>query len=104
MSSIGQVLPLVIAGVSTPAQWFGGKGKIFAWDTAVASVDIEVSPNGGVNWIKVQNVINDGVLMSQSAALAISATFSQPAILVKAVGNGSSSNLNVVLVGYDDGA
>ena len=110
VSGIGQVLPLISGGngpgtpVGSPVQWFGGKAKAFAWNSIADSATIEFSPDGGTTWIKVLVVANDGVLVSQSAPLASSATLSEPAGLVRAMGNSSSSsqNLNIVLIGYDD--
>jgi hypothetical protein len=114
MSAIGQQLTLLTnangAGfsppTSAPTQWFGGRAKVYAWAAIAMSVTLEVSPDGGTTWIKVQFVQNDGILLGAAANLAASATFSAPALLVRAVGNSTSGtqNLNVVIVGYDDAA
>jgi hypothetical protein len=114
MSAVGQQLTLLTnangAGfsppTSAPAQWFGGKAKVYAWAAIGTGVTLEVSPDGGTTWIRVQFVQNDGILLGETANLAASATFSAPALLVRAVGNSSSGsqNLNVLIVGYDDAA
>jgi hypothetical protein len=107
--SVGQILTLISGGngpgnpVGSPVQWFGGKAKAFAWNSISSSAIIEVSPDGGTTWIKVLTIANDGVLVSQSAPLAFSADFSEPAMLVRASGSSTSSsqNLNVVLIGTE---
>ena len=108
---IGQILQLLTNGngtgspggvpVGSAMQWFGGKAKVFAWNSIIDEVTIEVSPDGGTTWIKVGAVENDGVLVSQSLPLAFSGDFSEPAMLVRAVGGSSSNsrNLNVALIG-----
>ena len=109
MSGVGQILTLIAGGngpgvpVGSPAQWFGGKARAFAWNSISSSATIEFSPDGGTTWIKVLNIANDGVLVSQSSPLAFSETFSEPAGLLRAVGSSTSSSqdLNVILIGYD---
>jgi len=108
MSSIGQVLPLISGGngpglpTGSAVQWFGGKGKVFAWNSITDTATIQFSPDGGTTWIKVLAVSNDGVLVSQSLPLAFSADFDEPAGLIRVVGGNTSSsqNLNAVLIGF----
>src|ERR1700743_888426 len=101
MSSIGQGLPLITGGngpgipTGSPVQWFGGKGRVFAWNSISDTATIEFSPDGGTTWIKVLAVANDGVLVSQSAPLAFSATLSEPAGLIRVVGGSTSASQNL---------
>lgn len=109
MSSIGQILSLLTnasadssSSAAGSGQWFGGKGYVFAWADQGMNLSVEVSPDNGVTWfLTPESPPNPGNHLRF--------VLNEPALLVRATASGYSnpyhvaiSNLNVVVIGYDD--
>lgn len=100
-----------VTGAGAAQQWNGGPAMLMAWwdgGAFAAGVHLEVSPDGGTHWAQMQttspDLISTFVLNTNNNGHAAWTALNLPPCTIRAVVDGgvNPTNMNVVLIGYDD--
>lgn len=104
MSGGGQRLELIVDGNGNAVgsgEWLGGRGVLFVWRSVGSTFDcqLEVSADGGVNWIRIKTIAVGG-----GPAFGKACFVSLPAMKVRVDGDGTAdpAGFHAILLGHDD--